>query len=275
LLQPRPGSVVVDCTLGGAGHARLLLEAIQPGGRLLAIDRDPAAVAGGRAQLSEFEPPATVVRGDFADLERIATEHGFVPADAVLFDFGLSSLQLDDPSRGFSFRQAGPLDMRMDPETPLTAAAVVNEMPERELADVIRRYGEERWALRIARFIVRRRPLATTADLAAAVEAAVPRGAWPRGIHVATRTFQAIRIAVNDELDSIERGLESALAILRPGGRVAAISFHSLEDRLVKSFFAGGEGVRAITRRPVQPSPAELERNPRARSARLRVAERV
>lgn len=275
MLQPRPGSVAIDCTLGGAGHARLLLEAIQPGGRLLAIDRDPAAVAGGRAQLSEFEPSATVVGGDFAELERIATEHGFAPAHAVLFDFGISSLQLDDPERGFSFRQPGPLDMRMDPGHPMTAARLVNEMPEPELAGVIRRLGEERWAARIAQFIVNRRPLTTTRDLAAAVEAAVPRGAWPRGIHVATRTFQAIRMAVNDELGSIERGLEGAVAILAPGGRVAAISFHSLEDRLVKTFFAGHQSLRRVTRRPVQPSEAELKQNPRARSAKLRVAERI
>ena len=292
-LQPRPGGVAVDCTLGAGGHARLLLEAIQPGGRLLAIDRDPAAVAGGRAQLSEFEPPATVVRGDFADLDRIAREQGFTQVDAVLFDFGISSDQLDDPGRGFSFREEGPLDMRMDPEHGVSAADVVNQLSERELAGVIRRYGEERWAARIAQFIVHRRPLRTTRDLASAVEAAIPRRAWPADIHPATRTFQAIRIQVNDELDAIERGLKAALSILSPGGRMAAISFHSLEDRTVKTFFSAESkdcvcppqqpvctcahraSLRLLTRKPVTASAAELSANPRARSARLRAAERI
>jgi len=292
-LQPRPGAVAVDCTLGGGGHSRLLLDAIQPGGRLLAIDRDPAAVAGGRAQLSGFEPPATVVRGDFADVDRIAREHGFDQVDAVLFDFGISSDQLDDPDRGFSFREPGPLDMRMDPGQPTTAEELVNQLSERELAGIIRRYGEERWAARIAQFIVRRRPLSTTRDLAAAVEAAIPRGAWPRDIHPATRTFQAIRIAVNDELGSIELGLKAALSILSPGGRMAAISFHSLEDRTVKSFFiaeskdcicppqqpvctcAHRASLRLLTRRAIQPSEEEVRANPRSRSARLRAAERI
>jgi 16S rRNA (cytosine1402-N4)-methyltransferase len=293
LLQPRPGAVVVDATLGAGGHSRLLLEAIQPGGRLLAIDRDPAAVAGSRALLSEFEPPATVVRGDFGDLDHIARIHGFERVDAVLFDLGISSLQLDDPRRGFSFHGEGPLDMRMDPDDPVTAAQLVNQLPVRELADLIRRLGEERWATRIASFIAQRRPLRTTRDLAGAVEAAVPRGAWPRDIHPATRTFQAIRMAVNDELGSLERGLKSALSILNPGGRMAAISFHSLEDRSVKTFFiaeskdcicppqqpvctcAHRASLSIVTRRPVTPDADEIRANPRARSAKLRVAERI
>jgi 16S rRNA (cytosine1402-N4)-methyltransferase len=292
-LQPRPGAVVIDCTLGAGGHARLLLEAIQPGGRLLAIDRDPAAVEGGRALLSRFEPPATVVRGDFADVDRLAREHGFAPADAILFDFGISSDQLDDPDRGFSFRQDGPLDMRMDPEGPVTAHKLVNQLSARELTELIRRYGEERWAARIAQFIVRRRPLRTTLEVAAAVEAAIPRAAWPKDIHPATRTFQALRIAVNDELDAIERGLKAANSILSPGGRMAAISFHSLEDRTVKTFFiaeskdclcppqqpvctcAHRASLRILTRKPVSPSEEEVRANPRSRSARLRVAERI
>jgi len=283
----------VDATLGAGGHARLLLEAIQPGGRLLAIDRDPAAVAGGRIQLSGFEPPATVVRGDFGDLDHIARSHGFAQVDAVLFDLGVSSMQLDDPARGFSFRGEGPLDMRMDPDNPVTAAQLANQLPERELAGLIRRLGEERWAARIAGFIVKRRPLRTTRDLAAAVEAAVPRAAWPRDIHPATRTFQALRMSVNDELGSLGNGLKSALSILTPGGRMAAISFHSLEDRTVKTFFiaeskdcvcppqqpvctcAHRASLRIVTRRPVLPDEEEIRANPRARSARLRVAERI
>ncbi len=223
----------------------------------------------------------------------IATEHAFSPADLILFDFGLSSAQIDDPERGFSFRAEGPLDMRMDPSVELTAARVVNERGAAELERILKEYGEERWARRIAEFIVARRPLRTTRDLAQAVEAAVPRRAWPRDIHVATRTFQAIRIEVNDELGEIEAGLRAALSTLKPGGRMATISFHSLEDRLVKSFFnveskdcicppqqpvctCGHRAtLRIVTRHPVRPSDQEVAANPRARSARLRVAERV
>jgi 16S rRNA (cytosine1402-N4)-methyltransferase len=211
----------------------------------------------------------------------------------VLFDLGISSVQLDDPARGFSFRGEGPLDMRMDPDGRVTAAQLVNQLPERELTDLVRRLGEERWAARIAGFIVKRRPLRTTRDLAGAVEAAVPRAAWPREIHPATRTFQAIRMAVNDELGSLEKGLKSALSILTPGGRMAAISFHSLEDRTVKNFFvaeskdclcppqqpvctcAHRASLRILTRRPVTPDDDEIRANPRARSAKLRVAERL
>jgi len=234
-----------------------------------------------------------VVHGQFSELETIASENGFRPADLILFDFGISSTQVDAPGRGFSFRADGPLDMRMDPTSRMTAAAVVNESDVTEIERILREYGEERWARRIAQFIVARRPLRTTRDLAQAVEAAVPRKAWPRDIHVATRTFQGIRIAVNDELGEIEAGLRAALSTLKPGGRMATISFHSLEDRLVKSFFnveskdctcppqqpvctCGHRAtLRIITRHPVRPSEAEVAANPRARSARLRVAERL
>ena len=219
--------------------------------------------------------------------------NGFSPADMILFDFGLSSTQIDDPGRGFSFRDEGPLDMRMDPTTELTAAKVVNTYDPAELERILRQYGEERWARRIAEFIVARRPLRTTRDLAKAVEAAIPRRAWPRDINVSTRTFQGIRIAVNDELGEIENGLGAALSTLKPGGRMATISFHSLEDRLVKSFFnveskdcicppqqpvctCGHRAtLRIITRHPVRPTEQEVAANPRARSARLRVAERL
>jgi 16S rRNA (cytosine1402-N4)-methyltransferase len=211
----------------------------------------------------------------------------------VLFDFGISSTQVDDPERGFSFRADGPLDMRMDPSARLTAAKLVNESDAAELERILHEYGEERWARRIAQFIVARRPLRTTRDLAQAVEAAIPRSAWPRDIHVATRTFQGIRIAVNDELAEIETGLRAALSTLKPGGRMATISFHSLEDRLVKSFFnveskdcicppqqpvctCGHRAtLRIVTRHPVRPSDEEIAANPRARSARLRVAEKI
>ncbi len=211
----------------------------------------------------------------------------------ILFDFGLSSVQLDNPERGFSFRNEGPLDMRMDSSQTLDAARIVNEFDLRELELILRDYGEERWARRIAQFIVARRPLRTTRDLASAVEAAIPRRAWPRDINVATRTFQGIRIAVNNELGEIEAGLQAALGILKPGGRMATISFHSLEDRMAKSFFnvestdcicppqqpvctCGHRAtLRTVTRRPIRPTEAETAANPRARSARLRVAEKL
>lgn len=287
------GAVAIDCTLGQAGHARQILERITPGGRLLGIDRDPAAVKAGQGSLAPFGPSAVLVHGAFSELGTLASREGFDPADLVLFDFGLSSTQIDDPARGFSFRADGPLDMRMDPGASLTAAAVVNAYDEGELERILRQYGEERWARRIAQFIVVRRPLRTTRDLAQAVEAAVPRGAWPRDIHVATRTFQAIRIEVNDELGEIEAGLRAALSTLKPGGRMATISFHSLEDRLVKSFLnveskdcicppqqpvctCGHRAtLRIVTRHPVRPSDEEVAANPRSRSARLRVAERI
>jgi 16S rRNA (cytosine1402-N4)-methyltransferase len=250
-------------------------------------------VEAGRESLAEFGSAVSIVRGRFSELGAIATQHDFVPADLILFDFGLSSTQVDDPDRGFSFRADGPLDMRMDPGSTLTAATIVNHYDAGEIERILREYGEERWARRIAQFIVARRPLRTTRDLAQAVEAAIPRKAWPRDIHVATRTFQGIRIAVNDELGEIEAGLRAALLTLKPGGRMATISFHSLEDRMVKSFFnveskdcicppqqpvctCGHRAtLRVITRHVVRPSEEEVAANPRARSARLRVAERV
>ncbi|TMD71616.1 MAG: 16S rRNA (cytosine(1402)-N(4))-methyltransferase RsmH [Chloroflexi bacterium] len=293
LLQPREGAVAIDCTLGQAGHARRILERITPGGRLLGIDRDPDAVRAGQESLAEFGPAAVVTHGPFSELVSIATRQGFSPADLILFDFGLSSTQIDDPARGFSFRADGPLDMRMDPTSSRTAAEIVNKYDVGEIERILHQYGEERWARRVAQFIVARRPLRTTRDLAEAVEAAIPRKAWPRDIHVATRTFQGIRIAVNDELGEIEAGLRAALLTLKPGGRMATISFHSLEDRLVKSFFnveskdcicppqqpvctCGHRAtLRIVTRHPVRPTEEEVAANPRARSARLRVAEKL
>ena len=279
--------------MGQAGHARQILERITPGGRLLGIDRDPNAVEAARAALAQFGPQVVIVHGRFSELGSISAQHGFDRADMVLFDFGLSSNQIDDPERGFSFRGDGPLDMRMDPAAPVTAATIVNESDVSEIERIIREYGEERWARRVAQFIVARRPLRTTRDLAGAVEAAIPRAAWPRDINVSTRTFQGLRIAVNDELGEIEAGLRAALTTLKPGGRMATISFHSLEDRLVKSFFnveskdcicppqqpvctCGHRAtLRIVTRRPVRPSEEEVAANPRARSSRLRVAEKI
>ncbi|MEO8744960.1 MAG: 16S rRNA (cytosine(1402)-N(4))-methyltransferase RsmH [Candidatus Dormiibacterota bacterium] len=293
LLQPRVGAVAIDCTLGQAGHARLILERITPGGRLLGIDRDPEAAQAARVALAQFGPAAVIVQGRFSQVAALAAANGFEPADLVLFDFGLSSNQIDDPQRGFSFRGEGPLDMRMDPSSGLTAAKIVNGYDAREIERILRDYGEERWARRISQFIVARRPLRTTLDLAKAVEAAIPRKAWPKDINVSTRTFQGLRIAVNDELGEIEAGLRAALSILKPGGRMATISFHSLEDRLVKSFFNVESKdcicppqqpvctcdhratLRIVTRRPLRPSDEEVAFNPRARSAKLRVAEKI
>ena len=279
--------------MGQAGHARQILEGITPGGRLLGIDRDPVAVQAARVALVQFGPAAVIVHGRFSELGSISAQNGFVEADLILFDFGLSSNQIDDFERGFSFRGEGPLDMRMDPNSGFPVAKLVNESGAGEIERILREFGEERWARRIAQFIVARRPLRTTSDLAQAVEAAIPRKAWPRDINVSTRTFQGLRIAVNDELGEIEEGLRAALSILKPGGRMATISFHSLEDRLVKSFFnveskdcicppqqpvctCGHRAtLRIITRRPVRPSEGELAANPRARSARLRVAQKL
>jgi 16S rRNA (cytosine1402-N4)-methyltransferase len=279
--------------VGQAGHARQILERITPGGRLLGIDRDPDAVEAARAAMAQYGTMVVIIQGRFSELGSISARYGFEGADLVLFDFGISSNQIDDPERGFSFRGDGPLDMRMDPAAPVTAATIVNESDVREIERIIREYGEERWARRVAQFIVARRPLRTTRDLAGAVEAAIPRAAWPRDINVSTRTFQGLRIAVNDELGEIEAGLRAALTTLKPGGRMATISFHSLEDRLVKSFFnveskdcicppqqpvctCGHRAtLRIVTRRPVRPSEGEVAANPRARSSRLRVAQKI
>lgn len=284
---------MVDCTVGLGGHSRLILERIQPGGRLLGIDRDEVALEVARARLSGGGRRLVLRHGDFRDLALMSREAGFDRVDGVLFDLGVSSPQLDDPARGFSFRQDGPLDMRMDRRSPLTAAHVVNELPARDLAGLIRHLGEERWATRIARFIVDRRPLRTTRELAAAVEAAIPKAAWPADIHPATRTFQAVRMHVNDELGSLDQGLRGAVEILSPRGRLVVIAFHSLEDAAVKRFLAlesrdcicppqqpvctcdHSASLRILTRKPVRPSPAEMAANPRSRSARLRAAERV
>ncbi|MBX6343102.1 MAG: 16S rRNA (cytosine(1402)-N(4))-methyltransferase RsmH, partial [Thermomicrobiaceae bacterium] len=271
------------------------LERSAPGGWVLAIDADPQAVARGERLAERYEGRLMVRHGNFADLARIARAAGFDDVDGVLLDLGLSSFQLDEPSRGFSFRFSAPLDMRFDPTGGPTAADIVNTWPEEDLARILYQYGEEANARRIARAIGRaraERPIATTTELAAIVERAVG-GRRGRAIHPATKTFQALRIAVNRELDVLERGLRAALEILGPGGRLVVISFHSLEDRIVKHFFrdeargcicppgtpvcvCGHEPrLRVLTPKPVQPTEAEQAANPRSRSARLRAAERL
>ncbi|MCX7624527.1 MAG: 16S rRNA (cytosine(1402)-N(4))-methyltransferase RsmH [Thermomicrobium sp.] len=292
-LAPRPGGQYIDATFGGGGHARAILEASAPDGRLLAIDADPVAVARAAALAAQYPGRLIPCHGNFRGLAELARRHGFVPVDGILFDLGLSSDQLADPARGFSFQHPGPLDMRFDPTRGEPASAIVNRWSEEELAELFRRYGEEPRARAIARAIVAaraRRPIETTTELAALVERVVGRR---ERIHPATRVFQALRIAVNRELESLEAALGQAVELLRPGGRLVVIAFHSLEDRTVKQFFrreAAGclcppgtpvcvcghvPRLRILTPRAVRPSAEEVARNPRSRSARLRAAERV
>ncbi len=266
-----PGGAYIDCTLGDAGHATAILDAAAPSGRLLGIDADPEATAAARDRLKPYGAAATVVDGNFMGLESLAAAHGFVPADGVLFDLGLSSRQLDAEGRGFSFRRPGPLDMRFTPGEGPTAADLVNGLGEAELADLIYRFGEEPRSRRIARGIVAARPIMDAAVLADTVRRA---SGYARGrTHPATRTFQALRIAVNHEMESLEAGLEQAPRVLGPGGRLVVIAYHSLEDRRVKRFMNAGP-MRPLSRKVTKPSDDELRANRRARSARLRVAER-
>jgi 16S rRNA (cytosine1402-N4)-methyltransferase len=286
------GGVVVDATLGRGGHARRILDAAA-GVSVVGIDRDAQAVEATRAELSAYGQRLRVVRDNFAYLAAILERLGIEEVRGVLFDLGVASPQLDSPQRGFSFRHDGPLDMRMDPSGRLTADDVVNRYEQRDLARVIRRYGEERFAARIARTIVNSRPIESTLALAEIVRSAIPAATRRTGGHPARRTFQAIRIEVNDELGALERALPAAVDALAPAGRLIAISYHSLEDRTVKRFFAdeergcvcppdfpvcrcGAEArLRVLTRRPERPAPSELSRNPRASAAKLRAAERV
>jgi 16S rRNA (cytosine1402-N4)-methyltransferase len=267
--------VVLDQTLGSGGHAEALLDAGVD--RVVGVDRDPEALRVAGERLARFGDRFASVRARFSEVFRIAAEAGVRAVDGVLYDLGISSLHLDRPERGFSYRAGGPLDMRMGPEG-ATAADVVNGYPEEDLVRVLREYGEERHARRIARAIVRargRKPLETTAELTAVVAAAVPRRRG--GAHPARRTFQAIRIEVNRELEELGASLPQAAELLAPGGRLVAISYHSLEDRIVKRFLAGEEQagrMRLLTRKPVRPGSKEADRNPRARSAKLRCAER-
>jgi 16S rRNA (cytosine1402-N4)-methyltransferase len=288
----RPGGRYVDCTLGAGGHAEAILTASSPDGELLGIDLDPEALATARERLAAFAPRATFVEGSFSEVGDLCRDRGFATVDGVLFDLGLSSLQLEDESRGFSFQREGPLDMRFSPRQELTAAEIVNTYREEALADLLWRYGEERESRRIARRLVEERPFRTTTQLAKAVEQAVGRRA--RGvIHPATRTFQALRIAVNQELLRLEAALVQAHGLLGFGSRLVVISYHSLEDRIVKSFLrreardcvcppgtpicicGHRASVRLVAQGVVRPSATEVAANPRARSARLRVAERL
>ncbi|MBN1146516.1 MAG: 16S rRNA (cytosine(1402)-N(4))-methyltransferase RsmH [Anaerolineales bacterium] len=300
-LQPAGGGFYVDGTLGAGGHAWGILDASSPDGRLLGLDVDPQALALARQRLAPFGQRATLVQASYTTLSQQLASLGWGAVDGVLLDLGVSSMQLDTPLRGFSFLADAPLDMRFDPANPVQAADLVNTLPEAELADLLFRYGEERRARQIARAIVSARPLHTSSQLAEVVARAVGRGrrgagkrAAPGGrIHPATLTFQALRIAVNRELEALEAVLPQALDALAPSGKLAVISFHSLEDRIVKNFFRRESrdclcpprqpvctcGHRAalieLTRRPIRPQQIELQNNPRSRSARLRVAQKM
>ena len=280
LLEPSRGGLFVDCTVGLGGHARALLEA--GASRVLGLDRDPDALSAARESLAAYADRVELVHADYRTLDAVLDARGIRVVDGALADLGVSSLQLDTDARGFSFRRDGPLDMRMDRTTGPTAADLVNGAPEADLADAIWRYGEERFSRRIARRIVEaraREPIASTGALAGIVRRAVPVRGYQR-IDPATRTFQALRIWVNRELDGLDEFLRTAVGRLRAGARLVVITFHSLEDRIVKHTLralAAGPGalVTVLTRRPVVPDEAEVERNPRARSAKLRSAERL
>lgn len=313
-LAPHPGALYIDATAGGGGHSFALLRESTamhalsvagsflengepvgnlgaiPDGRVLSLDADPAAVELVRRRLKSFGERSTVAHSNFRHLAIVARQHGFSVVDGVLLDLGLSSDQLENAGKGFAMLTRGPLDMRFDPSQSLTAADLVNSTNEEELANLIYRYGEDRLSRRIARAIVRARPLNSTAELADVIARAVGRR---EKIHPATRTFQALRIAVNDELGALAEALPQAAALLRPGGRLAVIAFHSLEDRIVKQFMqreatdclcppevmvcqCGHKAtLKIVTRKPVQAGQAELDQNPRSRSAKLRVAERL
>ncbi len=300
-LSPHPGSIIVDCTLGGAGHAKRLVDLIAPSGILVGIDQDDAALDAAAVTLrlgqQELLVKTVLLKGNFGDLDDLLVEAKIPYVDGFLFDLGVSSPQLDVAERGFSFKADAPLDMRMDPgHQRLTAAEVIATYDEADLTRIIREFGEERWASRIAAFITSaraRRPIETTGELVEVIKAAIPASARRSGGHPAKKTFQALRIEVNGELDELARGLEAAVRWLAPHGRVAVISYHSLEDKIVKRVFSeNSQGctcppdlpvcvcqsepiLRILTRRAIVPSAQEIEQNARSRSAKLRVAEKI
>jgi 16S rRNA (cytosine1402-N4)-methyltransferase len=295
ILDPKPGERFLDCTVGGGGHAAAVAARVCPGGRLIGLDRDAEAIAEAGRRLAPFGECVTLIRERFDNLTGAAARAGVDVLDGCLFDLGVSSHQLDTPERGFSFKDpSAPLDMRMDPSREGdTAASLLNRLAERDLATLIRDYSDERWAPRIARFAAERRraePYATVGQLVDTVHAAIPAGARPPDTHAATRTFQALRIAVNGELAILEPALESAIGLLSPNGRLAVLTYHSLEDRIVKQLFArlSGRGesvgpygdrpvatVALLTKKPIDPGDVEVAANPRSRSAKLRAVRRL
>jgi len=290
-LQIQRGGRYIDCTVNGGGHAAAILEESSPGGQLLGIDADPEAIRIAKQRFKSYGNSVILVNENFRYLESICNRHGFRPVHGIIFDLGMSSLQLEASGRGFSFQQDSPLDMRFSPRQSLTAADIVNTYPEAELARLLERYGEEYRGKQIARRIVERRPIRSTLELSKVVEKVV--GGRRGRIHPATKTFQALRIVVNEELESLQLALEQALNLLGSGGRVVVISFHSLEDRVVKEFLRRESqgcicppsvpvcvcghkpNLKIVTRKAVRPSPDEMQANPRSRSAKMRVGEKI
>lgn len=295
-LDPKPGGVYIDGTLGGAGHSSEIAKRIVPGGVLIGIDQDSNAIDAATRRLEAYKDNVIIVRDNFRNIKTIALQKGFKEVDGILLDIGVSSHQLDEKERGFSYMQDGPLDMRMDTENGLNASDIVNNSSEQELIRILRDYGEEKWAVRIAKFITEERKnsrIDTTFKLADIIQRAIPAAARRDGGHPAKRTFQALRIAVNDELQVLEEAVTNAARLLKPGGRLVVITFHSLEDRIVKKIFNNMEKpctcppqlpvcacgkeplLRVITKKPVTAGVEELKTNTRSKSAKLRAAERV
>ena len=295
-LDPKPGGVYIDGTLGGAGHSSEIVKRIVPGGVLIGIDQDSNAIDAAKRRLEAYKDNVVIVRDNFRNIKAIALQKGFKEVDGILLDIGVSSHQLDEKERGFSYMQDGPLDMRMDTESSLDASDIVNNSSEQELIRILRDYGEEKWAVRIAKFIAEERKnnrIDTTFKLADIIQRAIPAAARRDGGHPAKRTFQALRIAVNDELQVLEEAVTNAAGLLKPGGRLVVITFHSLEDRIVKKIFNNMEKpctcppqlpvcacgkeplLRVITKKPVTAGVEELKVNTRSKSAKLRAAERV
>ena len=294
-LNIQDDGIYIDCTLGGAGHSALIASKLKANGHLFSFDQDENAINAARESLSEYQDRVTLVKSNFANLKEELTQRGITEVNGILFDLGVSSPQLDDEDRGFSYKHDAPLDMRMDREQTLTAEIIVNTWSQEELAKIIFQYGEERYARRIAAFIIKHRSnkqIITTGELVDIIKEAIPAPARRTGPHPAKRTFQAIRIAVNDELNQFKFALKDAIELLKPGGRVSVITFHSLEDRICKKIYTEfAQGcicppdfpicscgntpiVKLITRKPILPTDKEIEDNPRARSAKLRIAEK-
>lgn len=282
-LAPQEGGIYVDCTLGSGGHAKEILRLIGPTGRLIGFDKDESALNRSKEVLAPYLKQVVFIHSDFRQMVEFLHDLQIDKVDGVLFDLGVSSNQVLEPERGFSYNYDTFLDMRMDQSSAATAADLVNTLSERELADIIFRYGEERWARRIASFIVdwrKKNPVTTTGQLVEIIKAAIPARARRTGPHPARRTFMALRIAVNDELTGAEEGLRAGISLLKPCGRIVAISFHSLEDRIVKNVFRehgphSRNEMRIFTKKPILPEASEIEANPRSRSAKLRAAEKL
>lgn len=279
-LRPQSGGVFIDCTLGLGGHAQAILQAAGSQSRIIGIDRDAQSLQMAAERLKPYLSQCVFVHEDFRNIDKILRRMEITEVDGILLDLGISSYQLNNPQRGFSFQEDGPLDMRMDQDSPISAFDLVNSLSEKEISSILKDYGEERWHNRIARYIIHQRsrhPIETTQELSGIVlKAMPPRKTWQR-IHPATRTFQAFRIAVNRELESLDILLDQCVDLLKTEGRIAVIAFHSLEDRIVKHKFralAQSGKVKLVVKKPLRPSEEEAGRNPRARSARLRVAER-